>query len=110
MRGVCKVFAVLTEGKQHEIRVARQLGFAPGTILAIDPGYTDYSWFAKLSEQKVFFVTRLKENADYGVVEERELPQRRGLRRDQVTFFYQLAQAGQECFFRRIEFYDEGQD
>jgi len=35
-------FAVVTEGKQHEVRVARQLHFAPGTILAIDRGYTDY--------------------------------------------------------------------
>jgi hypothetical protein len=38
-------------------------------------------------------VTRLKDNADYEVVEERELPQRKGLRRDQVIFFYKLAQA-----------------
>jgi putative transposase len=52
-------------------------------------------------------VTRLKEHADYGVVEERELPQRKGLRRDEVIFFYKLAQAGVDCFFRRVEYYDE---
>jgi hypothetical protein len=28
--------AVVTEGKQHEVRVAKQLHFAPWTILAID--------------------------------------------------------------------------
>src|SRR5207253_7846778 len=55
-------------------------------------------------------VTRLKENADYGVVEERPLPQRRGVLRDEVVFFYQLAQAGREAYFRRVEFYDEEQD
>jgi IS4 transposase len=27
-----------------------------------------------------------------------------------VIFFFKLAQAGVECFFRRIEFYDEAQD
>jgi hypothetical protein len=100
-------YAVVTEGKQHEVRVARQLHFAPGTILAIDRGYTDYDWFAELTGDGVYFVTRLKDNADYKVVEERELPQRKGLWRDQVIFFYKLAQAGQECFFRRIEYYDE---
>jgi hypothetical protein len=100
-------FAVVTEGKQHEVRVAKQLHFAPGTILAIDRGYTDYEWFADLTQQGVYFVTRLKDNADYGVVQEREIPQRKGLRRDQVIFFYKLAQAGTECFFRRIEYWDE---
>jgi DDE family transposase/uncharacterized protein DUF4372 len=103
-------FAVVTEGKLHEVQVARQLHFAPGTILAIDRGYTDYEWFARLSEEKVYFVTRLKDNADYAVVEEREIPQRKGVRRDQVIFFYKLARAGVECFFRRVEYYDEKTD
>ena len=103
-------FAVVTEGKQHEVRVARQLHFAPGTILAIDRGYTDYLWFARLSEEGVFFVTRLKDNADYAVVQEREIPQRKGVLRDQVIFFYKLAQAGVDCFFRRVEYYDEQSD
>jgi IS4 transposase len=99
----------VTEGKQHEVRVARQLRFAPGTILAIDRGYTDYDWFADLTKQGVYFVTRLKDNADYGVVEERELPQRKGLRRDQVIYFYKQGEKG-ECFFRRVEYHDEATD
>lgn len=103
-------FAVVTEGKQHEVQVARQLHFAPGTILAIDRGYTDYEWFARLSKENVYFVTRLKDNADYAVVEEREIPQRKGVRRDQVIFFYKLARAGVDCFFRRVEYYDEKTD
>jgi hypothetical protein len=108
--GYLPSFAVVTEGRQHEVRVARQLHFAPGTILAIDRGYTDYEWFAQLTQQGVYFVTRLKDNADYEVIEERELPQRRGVRRDQVIFFYKLAQAGVDCFFRRVEYYDEETD
>jgi hypothetical protein len=108
--GYLPSFAVVTEGKQHEVRVARQLHFAPGTILAIDRGYTDYQWFAQLTRQSVYLVTRLKDNADYEVIEEREIPQRRGVRRDQVIFFYKLAQAGVDCFFRRVEYDDEEHD
>ena len=63
-----------------------------------------------LAQQGVYFVTRLKDNADYAVAEERELPQRKGLRRDQVIFFCKLAQAGVYCFFRRVEYYDEETD
>jgi hypothetical protein len=80
-------FAVVTEGRQHEVRVARQLDFPPGTIRAIDRWYTHYEWFPKLTQEGVHFVTRLKDNAHYAVVEERAIPQRRGVRRDQVIFF-----------------------
>ena len=108
--GYLPSFAVITEGKKHEVRVARQMHFAPGAILVFDRGYTDYEWFTSLTEQGVYFVTRLKENADYGVVEKREVPQRRGVLRDEVVFFYKLAQAGRDAYFRRIEFYDEEHD
>jgi Domain of unknown function (DUF4372)/Transposase DDE domain len=108
--GYLPCFAVITEGKKHEVRVARQMRFTPGTILVFDRGYADYEWFVSLIKQGVYFVTRLKENADYGVVEELALPQRRGVLRDQVIFFYKLAQAGIDTYFRRIEFYDEEHD
>jgi hypothetical protein len=108
--GFLPCYAVITEGKQHEVRVARQWSYEPGTLLVMDRGYNDYTWFAGLTRQGVYFVTRMKDNADYLVVEERELPRRKGLLRDQVICFCQQARAGQECYFRRIEFYDEVQD
>jgi len=108
--GYLPSFAVISEGKKHEVRVARQMQFAPGAILVFDRGYADYQWFTNLTQQAVYFVTRLKENTDYGVLEKREIPQRRGVLRDEVIFFYKLAQAGQDAYFRRIEFYDEERD
>jgi hypothetical protein len=35
-------------------------------------------------------------NADYGVVEKREIPERRGVLRNEVVFFCRLALASQE--------------
>lgn len=108
--GFLPCFAVITEGKQHEAPVARQWSFEPGTMLVMDRGYNDYAWFADLTRQGVHFVTRMKSNADYFVVEERPLPQRRGLLKDQLIGFYQQADDENACFFRRIEFYDEDND
>ena len=34
-------FAVVTTGKAHDLRVARQLEFEPGTVLVFDRGYID---------------------------------------------------------------------
>jgi transposase len=108
--GYLPQYAVITEGKQHEVRVARQLHYEAGTVLVFDRGYSDYDWFADLTEQGVWFVTRLKDNADYIVVEKRERPARKGVLQDQVIGFPRLEKAGRECFFRRIEFFDEEQN
>lgn len=107
--GYLPVYAVITEGKQHEIRVARRMQLEPGTVLVFDRGYTDYAWFADLTEQGVWFVTRMKEHADYGVVEQRALPARPGgVRRDEVIFLFKLEHDERtHCFLRRVEFWDE---
>ena len=65
---------VITEGKRHEVTVARQQAYAPGTILVMDRGYLDFAWFAQLTEAGVHFVTRLKDTTAYEVVEARPLP------------------------------------
>ena len=46
----------------------------PDSIVAVDRAYNDYRLFAKWTEEGVFFVTRMKENAVYEVIEERRLP------------------------------------
>jgi hypothetical protein len=108
--GLLPCYAVITDGKQHEVAIARQWSFAPGAILVFDRGYTDYAWFEQLTPDGVFFVTRLKSNADYIVVEDRPLPQRQGLLRDQIIRMTQHAADEQTALLRRIEFYDARKD
>jgi len=67
-RGCLPCWALVTEGRTHEVRVAQGLSFDPGTIVVMDRGYTDYSMFGRWTAQGVFFVTRMKANADYEVV------------------------------------------
>jgi hypothetical protein len=107
--GYLPSFACLTEGKVHEIRVARQMRFAPGTIVVFDRGYTDYDWFAELHQQGVFWVTRLKDNADYVVVEKRR-PSHRLIRSDQIIVLTAHGKAGKDIFLRRIVVYYEAND
>ena len=105
--GYLPSYAVITDGKKSDIKVARTMTFAPGTVLVMDRGYNDYDWFAELTDQGVFFVTRMKDNAVYEVVEKRKTPERGNVRGDEVIFFPSMAAAGKEHFFRRIEFWDE---
>jgi hypothetical protein len=109
-QGLLPSFALITEGRVHESRVARSLRFEPGTIVVFDRGYTDYDWFATLDGDGVFFVTRLKDNADYGVVERRPTPEGSAVRRDEIIFLYKVARSGRyDLFLRRIEVWDEEQ-
>lgn len=106
--GYLPSFAVITTGKISDITVARRIHFDPGTILVIDRGYIDYEWFVKLTLQGVFFVTRLKDNAVYEVVEERKVPKNRNVLKDQIIFFPgQSPEESEEYFFRLVESWDE---
>jgi Transposase DDE domain len=106
--GYLPSFAVVTEGKTSEIKVARTLRFAAGTILAIDRGYVDYEWFRELTQEEVYFVTRMKEKAVYEVKEEVQVPQNRNVVSDQIICFRRLARDGEEpVLFRRVEVWDQ---
>jgi hypothetical protein len=106
--GYLPSFGVVTEGKTSEIKVARTLRFDAGTILAIDRGYVDYEWFRELTQEEVYFVTRMKEKAVYEVKEELEVPKDRNVVSDQIIYFPRLRREGEEpVLFRRVEIWDK---
>jgi hypothetical protein len=105
--GYLPSFAVLTTGKTSDIKVAQHMRFDPGTILVMDRGYIDYEWFVQLTRQGVYFVTRLKDNAAFGVVEERPVLANSNILRDQIIFFHNQAVQAPEFFFRLVEMWDE---
>jgi hypothetical protein len=82
--GYLPAFGLITDGKVQDVTVARQFSFAPGTIVVDDRGYNDYRLFAEWTAAEIFFVTRLKANAQFEVVEEHEPPQHRRILKDQT--------------------------
>ena len=106
--GYLPSFAVVTEGKTSEIKVARTLRFDPGTILAIDRGYIDYEWFRELTQAEVYFVTRMKQKAVYEVKEDIVVPQNSNVLRDQIIHFPRLAREAEEpVLFRLVEIWNK---
>lgn len=60
-----------------------------------------------LDRDGVFFVTRMKDNTDCGVLERQPVPERGPVQRDEIIFLYKLARTGKrDLFLRRIEFWD----
>jgi len=63
-------YAVMTDGKTHEINVARDTVFPSGSVLVMDRAYADYEWLFNLDSTGVFFVTRLKSNVDIEIIQQ----------------------------------------
>lgn len=81
--GYLPTVLVITEGVRQEGPVARMQAYEPGTVLVFDRAYLNLTWFAELTARGVWFVTRLKRDTDYEVVESRPLPTRGGILADE---------------------------
>lgn len=105
--GYLPEFVTITEGKKHDITEARALNFPKGSIVAVDKAYNDYAWYKQLTDKDIFFVTRLKSNAKYRVVERRAVLKEKGLTCDQ-TIEFSGVQVSQKCpsRLRRVGYTD----
>ncbi|HEY0725719.1 MAG TPA: IS4 family transposase [Pyrinomonadaceae bacterium] len=102
--GYLPTYALVTEGKTADVAVAQQLALPKGSVVVVDRGYTDYLMFERWCEEGVFFVTRLKANASFAVVERRSVPVRGPILADELIAF-QVLQAGRQVVhtYRRVE-------
>ena len=97
-------FVIVTEGTCSDITIARKMSFDKGTILVIDRGYIDYIWLNQLNLQGIFFVTRLKENVKYRVIERLPANKKAGITSDQII---RIIGSKSQCIpveLRRIRF------
>jgi len=106
--GYFPTYGYISNGKKHDVTIARKVPLPPGSIVTMDRGYNDYKLFAYWTENGVFFVTRMKDNADYTVVEERTIPTTGNVLRDQLVRF-NAVKAQKNCphILRRVVVWDE---
>lgn len=97
---------VLTDGRKHDITVAKKMRFAPQTMLLVDRGYVDYSWLWELTASGVWFVTRLKKNHTFKVKTCRKTDRTQGIMADQTIKMTGLKGREFEGKLRRISFRD----
>jgi len=111
--GYLPTFAHITEGLMHELRAAKEhilpnFAFPKGSIIVFDRGYVDFKLFAAWCLQGITFVTRMKSNAAYRVVEEADLPRGKGYilsdQRIRFTTYYSEKDCPRDL--RRIAIWD----
>jgi hypothetical protein len=100
-------YVLITEARRSDVKMAESFPINPGSIVAMDRGYNDYGLFGQWTERQIHFVTRLKDNAAYEVVDEAAVPANRNILSDQLIQFTG-DKARRDCPFplRRVVVWD----
>jgi len=88
-KGCLPSFLTLTDGRCHDVKVVKdqRYGFPqllPDSIITVDRGYYDFNWFYSLELDRVYFITRAKQNLKYEVTGQQEVPKNKGVISDQT--------------------------
>ena len=90
--GYLPTFMDMTDGKVHEVNWAKEtLKLPKGSFAVFDRGFTDYTWYSTLMADEIFFVTRLKSNADVEYLLKRAGRKSRGVTNDQQIKLKKIA-------------------
>jgi hypothetical protein len=84
LRGNIPSFILISQGKMHDVNALDHLLIEAGAVYLMDKGYLDYQRLYTVTLASAFFVTRLKDNAQYRVLESRHVDKSTGLRCDQI--------------------------
>lgn len=102
--------AVITSGRVHDVRVARNLKntrlLSAGATWIMDRAYVDYGWLSELNQKGVFFVTRAKSNCRFKVRQSRKVDRTRGHICDQEIYLKSQRGRRYKGKLRRIRFRD----
>lgn len=73
--GSIPTFLVITEGRNQDIRVAKEVNFQllSDSIITIDRGYVDFEWFYSLEKKGIYFVSRMKKGIKYEIIGQQEV-------------------------------------
>jgi hypothetical protein len=100
-------YVLITEARRSDVKMADAFPLNRESIVVMDRGYNDYALFGKWTDQGIHFVTRLKDNAAYEVLEECPVPANRNIRSDQlIRFTGEKAQKDCPSLRRRVGAWD----
>lgn len=93
-------FSTITDAKVSDLAVAKTLKFPVGSMVVFDRGYLDYQWWEDLGKQGVFFVSRLRKNSEYKIVERHTVDRESGVTSDWTIRL--TGQKAQKSDFRNL--------
>jgi len=63
----------VSTAKQHEVTQINKMKLKTGDVVVFDRGYTDFEQYANYCDENIYFVTRLKKNANYKITKRNDV-------------------------------------
>lgn len=105
--GLIPAFVAVTDGKTGDQTQAKLMEFPGGSVVVFDKGYADYTWHNQLTSKGIFWVTRIRGNAKYRVLERQEVNKSQGITSDQIIEYTSYRSSKNNLRpVRRVGFYD----
>lgn len=106
--GYLPKYAYISDGKEHEVTIARSVDFPKGSIVAVDRGYNDYKLYFTWHQKGIFFVTRQKTNAKFEKIKDLEVPKKSNVRSN-IMIRFTGYKAKKDCpiNLRRVVVWDD---
>ena len=98
-----------SEAAKHDHMFLKEVLFlAPGSIITFDKGYVDYAQYEVFTENRIWYVTRLKDNAIYEARKEFDIPDNAdsGVLKDEEIILRYGEKKKEQHRSRRIAYWD----
>ena len=73
--GCMPAFLHISEGRDHEAKVAKEISIPKGSVVVADRGFLDFQLMSKWNSDEVNFVVRSKGNIKYEMLEQFPIPE-----------------------------------
>jgi hypothetical protein len=109
----CAKFVKMSEARMHDKKFLQYLNcLTAGCMIVFDKAYNFYLQFAKWTQEDIFFVCRLKDNAKYEIVEtlfEKELPDKQAgvMKVEHIHLQYKEDKTQKTLCLRKVTYRDE---
>jgi transposase len=101
-------FVRYTEAARHDHVLLKDVKLSPGSLIVFDRGYVDYREYERFTQEEVYYVTRLKDNAIYASGEEYDIADDAdsGVLKDEEIILSYREKGEQKHRCRRIAYWD----
>jgi len=99
-------YLFVTNAEEHENNTLGNMKLKKGDIVTFDRGYNNYAQFSEFCDNGVYFVTRLKDNADFKVIKRRKTYTKKITSDHIIQFTGQMAKIKCSNELRRIRAVD----
>lgn len=104
-------FVSVTGGRVPDVKAAEHMQFPRGSIIAMDKGYTSFSYYKLLNDRACFFVTRLKGGIGYKEIKVRKIPETSRVESDvEIKLSGEKGRRFSDLPLRLIRYYDQEND